>query len=74
MKTPDLKKCPFCASGARIMFKPVIYSFYAECSHCGARTQEFCVSKKDEAKFVDSMFDCIEAAANAWNMRRWLPE
>lgn len=74
MKTPELKKCPFCLSGARIVFKSGLDSFHAECSHCGARTQGYCVSKKDETKFVDSMFDCIEAAANMWNMRRGLPE
>lgn len=74
MKTPYLKKCPFCASGARIMFSPGIDSFYAECGNCGARTQGYSIGKNDEAKVVDSILDCIEAAANAWNMRRWLPE
>lgn len=73
MKTPELKKCPFCASDARFIFQPGIDSVYVECIHCGARAQGFCV-KKDKEKFIDSVFDCIEAAANVWNMRRWLPE
>lgn len=74
MKTPDLKKCPFCASNARIMFEPSKDSFYAECIRCRARSEGFCVNRNDKEKFVDNMFGCIEAAANVWNVRRWIPE
>lgn len=73
MKLPELKKCPFCASGARFMFQSGFDSVYVECIHCKARAQGFCVSG-DEAKFIDSMFECVEAAAGEWNKRRWLPE
>lgn len=73
MKLPELKRCPFCASSARFMFQRGIDSVHVECIHCRARAQGFCV-RMDEEKFIDSMNDCIEAAANAWNVRRWLPE
>ena len=74
MKLPELKKCPFCAGAAQMMFKPGADFFYVECPCCGARTLGFCIMKSDERKYVTSMFECIESAANAWNKRRYLPE
>ena len=74
MKTPDLKKCPFCAGDALLMYNSDLKSFYVACNYCGARTQGYCYSEKDAKRIVNEMLYCMCAAANLWNARRWKSE
>lgn len=70
MKTPELKPCPFCGGKAELEHNIGSSSWFIQCGDCTARNEGWCNRTNGNGKEVyESIIECVETAAEAWNRR-----